>query len=216
MTSRLFTVDQEGNTLSHAPGYVANVLDNFNRADGALGANWGRVWFAALDLTISGSGVISTGAFNWAANYWTQIQPADQEAFLSVVSRPFSGQAMSLLLRVYNVGQKAYHIAWWNDNAYIMYTHGPTPTFTILASLSNREVNPGDLIRARVVGNVISMIQNGVAILTYTDASNLVPGPGYIGIGMVDFMSTGKADDFGGGWAANIQGRALIVPSEVI
>ncbi len=72
---------------------TTGILDNFNRADGALGANWGRPYSNLLgEWAVSGNQCVAGALQNGAvANYWSAATfGADSEVYAIRISGGFS------------------------------------------------------------------------------------------------------------------------------
>jgi hypothetical protein len=175
------------------------ILDDFNRADGALGASWTAVLggFTIVDNHAEAS--VSS------VDLWTASQfGADQEAYFTVTSKPTINDTSSLgvVLRFDAVNTNGYlvtmvpelgddHIVVWRVTGGVA-----TPLDTIL-----QEYQAGDKIWVKVVGDEISVYLDqgsGYNLLgTFTDST--YNQAGYIGIYAAGAAAGGALDDFGGG-----------------
>ena len=178
------------------------VLDNFNRADGAVGANWGG--------TTSGYGIASNrldvgsgGAIMWQGAPFG----ADQEVYVTLTSIDPSGSEQDLLL-------KSQSSSTWTSgvlevlydsvgNRVQVWTYSGAQGWVQRGADLPVTFANGDQFGARAKANgVVEVYRNGVLIGS-RDASGwtYAASGGYIGLW---FINAGDAimDDFGGGTVA--------------
>lgn len=174
---------------------ATGVLDNFNRADGGLGANWyGNT--ANYSLVNQQMQAASGGDIAWTASAFS----ANQEAFVTLTDiNPLSSE-IDLLLKVqmdYAMIEVLYQPA---ASTVQVWTKAPGQDWVqrgdnIPVSFAN-----GDQFGARALaGGTVEVYQNGV-LLASRDVSawpyNILGG--YIGLWLIDADTT-RLDDFGGG-----------------
>lgn len=179
---------------------LAPVLDNFNRANGAVGSNW-----TTLDLGMevsSNQAVMASGVGNWYSQWAGSTFGADVESYVKIVTKPADGSSMDLKVR---------HDAI-NDNSYFVLFNPLAGTDTLslyrqvadvdtqLGSTVNQEVSNGDSIGISAVGSAIKVYYKSGAgawsqIISQTDTNVTAAGRNSI------FTSSSATvlDDFGGG-----------------
>jgi hypothetical protein len=159
--------------------------DNFNRANGALGANWsGSI---GGDLVITSNQV--TGVSGQDCNmYWSADLPdADQYVEATLVTR---GSYAGIICRMSatdgvffyaNVGAGNYRIEWYNDASY-----------TLIGSVAEQEPVNGDRLRLEAEGTAYRGYVNDILICSGSNAS--APATGYCGL--YAYSNSPRLDDF--------------------
>jgi hypothetical protein len=157
--------------------------DNFNRADGGLGANWTKPLASENNLVIVNNqvGVDVENSHNyafWSADSFSQDQYS--QVRISNVGR-WNGvivRAQSLIDRFYLAlvfGANEHRIYLRKDGLYYLLSTGSTETWVA-----------GDIIGLEAAGLnpvQLTLFRNGNPVLTYTDTTeNLVGGSPGIGI----------------------------------
>jgi len=157
--------------------------DNFNRADGGLGANWTEPLASENNLVIVNNqvGVDVENSHNyafWSANSFSQDQYS--QVRISNVG-PWNGvivRAQPIIDRFYLAfvfGVNDYRIYLRKDGLYYFLSSGNTETWAA-----------GDIIGLEAAGLnpvQLTLLRNGNPVLTYTDTTeNLVGGSPGIGI----------------------------------
>jgi hypothetical protein len=176
------------------------VLDNFNRANGALGANWtgGLRPSAATAPVITGNAMVAGSVTSTA--WWNQSSfGPDCEAYATVVT---GNIAPTLFARVQNPGAS-------NVSGYLFQAQGMSAGF--IQSITNDAVTtigggsfqiPANTtkIGLSVVGNTISAwgYTNGAWAVITTRTDSTYSAAGYIGVSL-GASSLDSFDDFGGG-----------------
>ncbi|MBK8046692.1 MAG: hypothetical protein IPK16_05950 [Anaerolineales bacterium] len=182
-------------------GYPSTgVLDNFNRANGAIGADWGGAtsgYTVNNDQVSVGSGEIDI--------YWKgTVFGTAQEAYFTLTSIPTTAGEIGLALK----SAKCYRHSAALINVLYSPARAIVQAWTYEPGVGRRKLGTdipmtfavGDRlgVRARVDGN-IELYRNGQIIGTRNvSAWPYAFGGGYIGLYMVDAVGT-VLDDFGGG-----------------
>ena len=175
---------------------AATVQDNFNRADGGLGANWtpDPNWTGAV---IQGSQVVAglgNGAVyywngnNFAADQYSQIRiTGDFDGWNGVVVRGGTSPSQSYIVAVKADGAYLYAFA---NNTFYQSAQDPTIWSTgDTLKLSVQTVAPGT---ARLM-----VYRNGSLLITYDDSDHFIAA-GQPGIGLFGSSAT-SVDDWEGG-----------------
>jgi Fibronectin type III domain len=179
-----------GQNLSDYSG-VASVMtwtgiaatDNFNRADGGLGANWAQPPASEQTLVIVNNQVTPDIENAHCYAYWTagtftqdqysQVRMRNMGPWPGVIARAQSGIDRFYLALVF--GANDYRIYLRKDGFYYLLSSGNTETWVV-----------GDIVGLDAVGLnpvQLTLLRNGNPVLTYTDATeNLVGGSPGIGI----------------------------------
>lgn len=174
--------------------------DDFNRADGGLGANWSEAATAYTDNqpVIVSNEVKSGGEGSYDnASYWNANSFAnDQYAKARISALPASGTSlMGVMVRgngtdyCFNQykrdsGSNKSRIYWFNAGAYTAIALQNTTTFAT-----------NDTIELEVEGTTYTMYKNGVSILSGSNAS--APSSGSAGLTVYDLDE--RLDDWEGG-----------------
>lgn len=201
-TSTSLITSQNGQGNAPYPLVVQkNVLDDFNRANGTIGADWFgnksryRISNNQLSVRYHGS---NTDV------YWKEKFGADQEAFVTLVNVSEHATSHGLLLKaqsnrtwgngvievVYNAREKVVQVWTWEwPNGWVKYGSDIPVTFV-----------DGDTFSARALSDgTVEVYRNGALLGTRDIATwGYYAREGYIGLW---FIGAGDAivDDFGGG-----------------
>src|SRR5215472_5543622 len=100
--------------LPRGASAATSASDDFNRADGALGAGWTAISDGAL--TISSQQVIGKASATTGDIRTGETYPSDQFSQIQVTSTPLSGgQWIAAAVRMQSGGQNAYAgLYYWN------------------------------------------------------------------------------------------------------
>ena len=173
--------------------------DDFNRADGALGANWADLADGGLSISsqavVGSSGGIA-GDLRTGESYAT-----DQYSEVEVTSTQLTGgQWIGPAVRSQNGGQNAYvGIYFWNSGSPVLRLYRRSAgTFIQIGSTYNCGVLPaGTQLKLTAVGPKISLLQNGVERVAASDSSFTGGAPGIVSFGAA------TADNWSGGNATS-------------
>lgn len=168
----------------------AQVSDNFNRANGALGANWTTT--AGTFAIVSNQATVTAVATNIALAAYTGTTFANNQ-YAQVQWLGGGGWGGALCIRCSNSAITGYVLSGVSGTASILYKF-VAGTSTVLAS-GGPAFTLNDVIRLEAVGTAITAYKNGTVILTATDSSIT---SGYPGIGGINFVG-GILDGFYGG-----------------
>jgi hypothetical protein len=186
----------------HAQSLSTAILDNFNRTNGPIGANWGS---ATSGYSIA-SNYLDVGSGDNAIFWGTQFEP-DQEAFFTMTTIDLGGSEQDLLLKsqsrttwvngvievLYDSANKVVQV-WTYSSAQGWVQRGAN----ILAVMVN-----GDQLGARAKANGIVEVYRNGTLLGSRDVSSwtYAANGGYIGLWFIN-AGNAVADDFGGGTVA--------------
>ena len=176
------------------------VLDDFNRANGGLGANWGD---SDGDLSIL-NGQVSQNYQTWNDAIWQpDVFGPDQECF-------FTMSQISALATEHDLNLKVQGPTWQSGLIEVRYdpssnhvylnTYDPLYSWRGWLTLSNVFMQDGDQFGARAYSNgTVDIYQNGARIGTgdVTQWPYYANG-GRLGLEMT-FASASRLDNFGGG-----------------
>lgn len=182
------------------------ILDNFNRADGAVGSNWtSPVWTGDGSFSVISNqfGAVSgtTISMYWSASSFSE----DQEAYVTIMTPPANDSAnvVSVYCRLSGQGTASptYYAATLRklsgtDTVTIERVIGGT--VTAIGSAKSIEFASGDGLALTCVGGVIASWRRSGSTWVFIDAVNNtdITGGGYIGI---ESRQVARLDDFGGG-----------------
>jgi hypothetical protein len=185
-------------------GPTTPVLDNFNRANGGVGANWSLIrpsGFAGMNVLSNAAVDASATLFSW--DFWNAASfGPDAEAYVTVAHYGAS-DTIRIGVRVSNGGttsQSGYYVAISSAGAWsiIRIDSGISTT---LASGATQALASGDKVAIRIVGTVVSALHftggSWQQVLSYDTSAD---GTRYSNAGnlAVEFR-TSTLDDFGGG-----------------
>ena len=178
------------------PGGTGAASDNFNRANGSLGANWTDMTVGGL--AISNDAVIGTQAAGNSGDIYTGTAfGSDQSSQIQVTSTPIGGgQWIGPAVRAQNGGQSLYVGIYWGNNGnpelelFKLLNGGWTQLGSSFASGS---LAAGTELTLSVTGSTLSFSENGVVEITATDTSLTGGAPAIMAYG------TSTAGDWVGG-----------------
>ena len=156
------------------PGGTGAASDNFNRANGSLGANWTDMTVGGL--AISNDAVVGTQAAGNSGDIYTGTTfGSDQSSQIQVTSTPIGGgQWIGPAVRAQNGGQSLYVGIYWGNNG-----NPELELFKLLnggwtqlgSSFASGTLAAGTELTLSVTGSTLSFAENGVVEITATDTS---------------------------------------------
>ncbi len=195
------------------------LLDDFNRADGALGSNWSTPVESGEPgtPTIFSNAMVAPGSTD-ASAWWnpTTFGP-DTEVFGTIPSASDKSAAIYLFARTASEnssGSDNYTVVFiLQSNTIEVYRNiNNVGTGPILSISHTHTVGSQYGMRVSTVGadNFIEVFKDGVSLGSTTDVGQAanVPGPGHIGAGLFGGGSslTRAWDNFGGGTVVTFSG----------
>lgn len=177
------------------------VTDDFNRANGALGANW--VDSPTLTgLTIVSNAANSAGA-SWKWAYWkpsTNTFNNDQSSQITLTSVG-AGTFGGPVVRHQTNGTSSGYFGFVNAGTSQAFIYrSDSGTFTQLNLVPSVTVNIGDTIALNATGSTLTLSVNGVTKVTTTDATYTSGQPGIaVNNTSVDNFLAGPIASSGGG-----------------
>src|SRR5215469_11712950 len=195
---------------------AATASDNFNRANGSLGANWTNTsdgGLAIVSQAVVGasssevSGDIRTGE-SYAGNQYSQVQVTSTQLT--------GGQWIGPMVRAQNGGLKAYvGIYHWNNgspNLQLFKRSGVNSWTQLGSTYSTSPLAAGTQLEVIVTGSTISFLQNGIVRVSATDTSLSGGAPGIMsyGTGQVDNWSGGSGTFTVGGSVSGLSGTVVL------
>ena len=182
------------------------VLDDFNRANGSLGASWTDVITVGDSaLTISSNQVTGSGTA-FCSGYWNVGQfGARQEAYVTVATKVANTENCGVYVRLVSpgtAGVDGYYVETVTQAGtdQIKVFRIDNGVFTTIGSTINQEWTAGDILRFYANGSVLQVfvISGGVETQAGSDYSDTTyQTGGYIGMDCEN--TTGRLDSFGGG-----------------
>jgi hypothetical protein len=176
-------------------GSATSASDNFNRADGGLGANWTAIsdgGMAIASQQVTGTAGALTGDIR-AANTFA----SDQYSAVQVTSAQLTGgRWVGPAVRVRNGGLGAYvGIYSWNngDPVLELFKRSGGNWAQLGRAYSSGPLAAGTQLEVLAVGNTISFMENGVQRIGVSDGSFTGGAPGMMAYG------NATADNWSGG-----------------
>jgi Putative esterase len=165
--------------VSCAANTGTSASDNFNRANGPLGANW-------TPFSVGGMSIVSDQATGTAGadsgDFWSaQSFTSDQFSQITVTSTPMSGdQWIAVGVRVQNGGQNGYFgLYYWNSGSpELMLFKRSSGSWTELTDVATAPLAAGAQLRLVAVGNTIAFQLNGVQQVGTSDGTFTGGAPG--------------------------------------
>lgn len=191
------------------------VLDNFDRANGALGANWGTL--ASFNVYAVASNVASVSVSGENGNYWSAATfGPDVEVWQTVVSinsGANSSNGLEARLSSPTGLRNGYHLDWAHDGTFQLYRvdaggYTAIGTGTTVTHAANVKIG------LSCVGNVITGYADtgGGWTQKVQTTDNTYSGAGYIALHSYnDGGVATTSDNFGGGTVVAAT-TSLIVP----
>ena len=173
--------------------------DDFNRADGGLGANWVRVNGTAL--AIVSNRVESVAANAGIMKYDTGTWADNQESQVTMVSAP-SGKACGPAVRLSGTDGTSVGYVFVTDH--VSYTYLMTLDNGVLNAMGAGLATPaaGSVLKITASGTTIEAFDDGVSLGTRTNASYTSGKPGIYGEGagtVIQLDDWSGVGDSGGG-----------------
>ena len=175
------------------------VLDNFNRANGAIGGNWSGV-SGGYNITSNQLHVGTGGDIYWNPT----IFGSNQEAYYTLASIDPNGSEIDLLLKAQNpnyIGNGVLEVSYDPHGHQVsVWTYTSTSGWVQQGATMPVTFNAGDQFGARaMVDGTVNVYRNGALL----GSAGVTSWPyynagGYIGLWTVNAAAT-VVDDFGGG-----------------
>ena len=201
--------------LAHKASASVSASDDFNRADGGLGANWAAV--SDGGMAIASQQVVGTvGAVTgdmWTANAFT----SDQYSVVQVTSTQLTGgQWVGPAVRVQGGGQNGYvGLYYWNSGSpeLMLFKRSGGSWTQLGSSYSSGALAAGAQLEVAAVGGTISFLLNGVQRISVTDSSFTGGATGMMAYGnaTADSWSGGNAASYSvGGTVSGLSGTVVL------
>ena len=148
--------------------------DDFNRANGGLGANWTAIADGAM--VISGQAVVGTKTASFSGNIRSgETYANDQSSQLQLTGTQLSGgQWIGVGVHAQNGGQNMYlGLYWWNSGSpVLMLFERLNGNWTQLGSTYNSgPLAAGTQLELSAVGSTLTFSEDGNARVTVTDTT---------------------------------------------
>ena len=175
------------------------VLDNFNRANGALGAPWVD---ELTGLSVDANTLASSGAY--AATEWGgAVFGPNQEAYITIATPAPTASEQDLMLKVQGASWTSGHIEVWYsapDARVNIYTFSPAESWVERGVISGVTFTAGQRFGARALADGTVQVYRDATLLGTASVGNwpFAAQGGRIGLSFVSSV-VGRYDDFGGG-----------------
>ncbi len=191
------------------------VIDDFNRANGAIGGNY-TIPTGVGSMNVSSNTAVAAAANAIAIRNTLSYQAVEVYATLS--TKPADGNVALLFWRTVQVGAATTIDGYilritavagaGNDTIMVQSMTNGVPT-TIGATIT-QEISAGDVLGIRMIGSSIEVFRNGTSLGTRSDSTYTATGQ--IGIGLS--ATSGAWDNFGGGIAGQTVVANFIATTE--
>lgn len=168
---------------------MAIIVDDFQRADGSLGANWTAITGLTAP-TISSNAAANTSTAYHGAIYTGSAFGNDQSAQVKI-GTVSSSSVYFVFVRISGSAFSGY-AAFANGNASYVIRRYDAGAGTNLQSLAQAPVT-GDILKLRVIGQMLYLYVNGVMVNSANDSIYTSGSPG---MGMQINSGTITVDDF--------------------
>ena len=208
-----------GVAVSCAANAAGTALDNFNRADGALGPNWTAISDGAM--AISSQAVIGTAGATTGDTWTAATFASDQVSQIGVTATPLSGgQWVAAAVRMQASGQNAYAgLYYWNFGSpeLMLFKRSGGAWAQLGSTYSSGVLAAGTQLEVTAVGSTISFLQNGVQRISVTDSSFTGGAPGIMAYGNSTADNwTGANATSGGGTTYSVGGAVSGLSGTVV
>ncbi|NOT33500.1 MAG: PKD domain-containing protein [Candidatus Eisenbacteria bacterium] len=199
------------------PFPATGTLDDFNRANGPLGASWSDPVHGAAAAAVNGNDLVQSGVTPTEPVWDPQVFGTEQEAYVRFDATTSNSPEQALLLKLQGARSDSSHIRVVYD---ARFPHVQVATFqpgigeVVRGAAIPIEFVVGDTLGARAFGNgTVQVFHNGALIGTVSVGSwPYAASGGRIGLALTGALLT-RLDDFGGG---NFAGGANTAPLAVI
>ena len=160
-------------TGAAASGPRDPVLDNFNRANGPIGPNWGQIFGGFVDFAISGSEALDPSASSFAWDFWAALQfGPDSEAYATITTP--GTDAIRICARMTNptTSQRSGYCVQATGNTWSI-RRIDNGTATQLGAVATQTVAAGSRFGITVVGTTITAWYAPSATAAWTRSSQL-------------------------------------------
>ncbi len=170
--------------------------DNFDRANGPLGANWSDI--SDGGLAISGNQVTGTNAASNSGDAWSaDAFSSDQYSEVAVSSTALSGgEWVGPMVRSQDSGQDAYvGIYFWDYGSPVLelFKRVGGGWVQLGSAYDSGALAAGTELEVEAVGSTIALLENGTVVVDATDSGLAGGAPGIMAYG------TPPAGDWAGG-----------------
>ena len=174
---------------------ATSASDNFNRANGSLGAGWTDM--SVGGLAISSNVVMGTGSGNSGDIRTGETYPSNQYSQIQTTSTQLSGkQWIGPAVRAQNSGQSLYvGIYFWNSGSpdLMLFKLVNGNWGQLGSTYASGPLATGTTLTLSVTGSTLTFAQNGLVRITATDTSLTGGAPAIMAYG------TPTADNWAGG-----------------
>jgi hypothetical protein len=153
--------------------------DSFDRANGALGANWSLGWATIAGFTVVSNTAQLASVNDEGVNYWSADTFGDNQYAQCVIST-IGGAYVGAGPAVRYSASGGYHAAYDQDTGAIRISRRSGGSNTNIASTSF-SVSAGDTLRLEISGSNLTLYVNGTSRLTTSDSTHASGAGGIYG-----------------------------------
>lgn len=173
--------------------------DNFNRADGGVGANW----TGTLNNHAVISNQVAANAENFCLSFWNaDAFPDDQYSQYQITQGP--GSAYHGVTVRHASGTDAYYLLTIGGAAAAGIYRIDDGTFTAIQTGITTAFTNGDVIRLEAEGATLRAYENGAQVGTDQTDATYTAGAAGIGLSFITGGAPVRGDDWEGGALAGI------------
>ncbi len=174
------------------------VLDNFNRANGALGGSW--VGDNSNMQIVSNQATTNCVCSGGVSPIWNASFGSDQEAYFTFSTQP-NATEYYINMKCQGASTGTSHIeVKYNGAIHIATLDATGPGWTDLLPAITVTYNAGDQLGVRTYGPNINIYKNGALVGTRTFTGwQFASNGGYVGFTMNQAAASSNVDNFGGG-----------------
>ena len=167
---------------------MTDATDDFNRANGSLGANW--IDSPSLSGLVIASNAVSSVGATWKLAYWN---PATNTFANDQHSQVTTGTDIDGAVVRHQSGVSSCYLAFASAGQVFVYRLDSPSTFTLLGSSAVSTVTPGDTLALIATGTSLQAFVNGTSATSiFTDATYASGQPGIA-------ANNGTLDNWAGG-----------------
>jgi hypothetical protein len=180
---------------------VSSVLDSFDRADGAVGANWTKLWSGDLDLQIVSNLACCNTANGWANGGWNgATYGPDCEGYVTISTVSNTTRVYARVNSLGTAGGPSGYRVSYDGFSEVKIERMDSGTATLLGALITKSFSNGDAFGIEVVGSTITCYRkpsggSWASLGSRTDTT--YSSAGYIGLELYHEIT--RVNDFGGG-----------------
>lgn len=185
---------------------TTSVLDNFNRANGGLGANWSNALVSGDGSFAINTNVVAAAGAGFSSGWWTASFGPASEVIVDIPTLAGNNTDIDIYIRIVNPGASniTSYLADYHQQAgtdlVIFQRQDDSSTLVQVGSTVNQDFTAADSFGLEGIGSTFRLMRKTGGTWSqlgsnYTDSTRSAAG--FIGMDMQG--TTGRLDNFGGG-----------------